>query len=246
MITYRSHVNFLTMTAVAKAASLCKTLAYCALPPYNTVTTIDDARQVAAELRRAVDELRAALPDEVRNASNGNLSRHLAFIRRNLDNNIPMGCIGDAVDIAERDLPAVLQAFDAWCDKQSPQDAEISNQLAPYISDGQLNAAIRELWVVFKSRMVTAFDLDSYLDGHRLANALFGPSGATVRVLSNSDREGYLNLFKGLYTLSRNPVAHNDLPPNPAETEAVIALVSSAMVKIENARAAVAASNASS
>lgn len=94
--------------------------------------------------------------------------------------------------------------------------------------------------------MVTAFGLAPSLDGHDLANALFGYSGVTVGILSNSDREGYLNLFKGLYTLIRNPVAHNDLPSNPAEAEAVIALVSSAMMKIESAKATVAASNASS
>ena len=94
MLTYRSHIDFLTMMAVAKAASLCRVLAYCALPPYDTVTTIDDARRVADELRGAVGELRAAVPNEVKDAFDGNLARHLRFIKRNLDDNYPMDALG--------------------------------------------------------------------------------------------------------------------------------------------------------
>lgn len=61
--------------------------------------------------------------------------------------------------------------------------------------------------------------------------------GGTPRgVLPNETREGYLNLFKGLYTLSRNVTIHNDHAPNPLEAEAVLAMIGVALAKIELAR----------
>ena len=143
--------------------------------------------------------------------------------------------MGDPVDILGADVPTVLQCFDEWCHSQAPQDPDLSKRLEPYIKAGQLNAAVRETWAIFKTRMVNMFNLPSTLDGHKLAEELFGTDGATAEILGGSEREGYLNLFKGLYSLIRNPVTHNDLPPNPDETEAAIALVNSAIVKVERA-----------
>ena len=239
MINYRSHVYNLAMTVSAEAAALSITLARCVLPePYN-VAGIEDARRAAA-LRTAADNLRAAIPEEVVRVSwNGNgMARHLDFIDYHLQGDFPFGCMGDPVDIVKRDLPRVLRCFDDWCERQSPQDAALINRLTPHVRGNQLNAAVRETWAVFKTRMVGAFGVSTSLDGHRLADALFGSSGSTVGLLSDSDREGYLNLFKGLYTLSRNPVAHNDIQPNPDEIEAVISLVSSALVKLDSAQQA--------
>ena len=102
-----------------------------------------------------------------------------------------------------------------------------------FVTTGQLNAAVREAWAIFKSRMVDLFALPEELDGHRLCDRLFGTNGATTGLLSDSDRQGYANLFKGLYTLNRNPISHNDMPPNPEEVDAVLALVNSALSRIE-------------
>ena len=250
MLTYRSHVYNLAMAVSAEASALSVTLTRCALPEYNNVVGIEEARRAAAALRTAADDLRTAIPEEVVNASwDGNgMSRHLGFIDYHLDENapygnFPLGCMGDPVDIAQRDLPRILRCFDEWCERQSPQDNDLTARLAPHIKGNQLNAAVREAWAIFKTRMVNAFGLSSSLDGHRLAHALFDSNGATAGLLSHSDREGYLHLFKGLYTLSRNPAAHNDVQPNPSEIEAVIALVSSAIVKIVNAHRAQATNN---
>ena len=85
--------------------------------------------------------------------------------------------------------------------------------------------------------MVSLFNLSDGLDGDRLAGKLFGSEGITTRILEDREREGYLHLFKGLYALSRNPITHNDVPVNPEETEAVLALLNSALVRIEAAHA---------
>ena len=86
--------------------------------------------------------------------------------------------------------------------------------------------------------MVTLFALPDNLDGHQLADALFGSKGATASLLPDNERTAYLGLFKGLYTLYRNPVSHNDVPSNPSEVDAVLALVNAALLKIESLKKA--------
>ena len=88
----------------------------------------------------------------------------------------------------------------------------------------------------FKTRMVEAFSLPENLDGTQLFNAMFSDRGRTAGILPNSEFEAYLNLFKGLYVLNRNPVGHNDVEPNPEEFEAVLSMNYSALVRMDKAR----------
>ena len=132
-----------------------------------------------------------------------------------------------------RDIPGVLKLFERWYDLKSPSDNEFDARLRPHITNGQLNSALREAWPLFKTRMVEAFGLDNELDGNELANKLFGSEGSTAGILTNFEREGYLNLFKGMYALNRNPVSHNDVETNPEEAGAVLALINSALVRVE-------------
>ena len=245
MLTYRNHIYSLAMAVLAEAANLTVALTRCELAMFDT--SVEDARLVAASLQTAASEFWSAIPEEVRTNCQGrhHMSRHLHWIDHWLSRNTPGSCMGDPVDIAEADIPAVLRCFDEWCHRQSPQDLDLSKRLEPHIKAGQLNAAVREAWAIFKTRMVTMFNLPSTLDGHKLAEELFGTGGAMAETLGSSEREGYLNLFKGLYSLIRNPIAHNDLPPNPDETEAVIALVNSAIVKVERAHQLAASGTAS-
>ena len=144
-----------------------------------------------------------------------------------------MSCVQDPIDIVKHDLPDTLKLFEEWYSTQSDLDSELSTRLLPFLTSGQLNAAVREAWAIFKTRMVKQFELADELDGYNLVTALFGSNGVTAGLLPDRDREGYLNLFKGLYALSRNPTAHNDTPPNPAEVDAVLTLISFTLVKIE-------------
>ena len=116
----------------------------------------------------------------------------------------------------------MLKEFERWYEQQSPTDTALGDRLYPHITGGQLNPALREAWPLFKTRMVEAFGLTDDLDGHELANKLFGNNGATAGLLPNVEREGYLNLFRGLYALNRNPVSHNDLQANPEYAVAVL------------------------
>jgi len=189
----------------------------------------------AESLRRAIYELLAALPSEVREASEKGTSllRHLGWIQKRFNEHSPLSAAGDPVDIVRVDLPGVLAIFNDWYSRRSPIDSDLHERLAPYIAAGQLSAAERESWIVFKSRVVSTFGLPEDVDGHRLADALFGQPDVTANLLSSQQRVGYLNLFKGLYTLFRNPVAHNDIQANPEEIEAVIALLNSFLAQVE-------------
>ena len=97
----------------------------------------------------------------------------------------------------EHDLPDALKLFEEWHSTQSDLDSELSTRLTPFITSGQLNAAIREAWAIFKTRMVKHFELADNLDGHNLVTTLFSSNGATAGLLPDQEREGYLNLFKG-------------------------------------------------
>ena len=191
-----------------------------------------NAHLAAATLEQAIDNLLAALPS---NASiyTGSLKKHFGFIKYYLNRNDPSQCAQDPIDIVRGDLPGILKQFDRWYASQSALDCELSTRLMPYITSGQLNAAVREAWPIFKMRMVKQFGISDGIDGHKLVTALFGSNGATAGLLSAIEREGYLNLFKGLYTLSRNPPSHNDILPNPAEVDAVLTLLSSTLTKLE-------------
>lgn len=193
---------------------------------------LESLRNQAADLRRAVDKLLTALPSDA-GIKLHSLRRHLNWIDRRLDENAPLLCAHDPIDIVRSDIPGVLKQFDKWYASQSVLDQDLSDRLMPFIESGQLNAAVREAWPIFKTRMVERFGLSREIDGSKLVVAIFGPDGTTARLLPGPEREGYLNLFKGLYALSRNPPSHNDIRPNPAEVEAAILLISTTLTKVE-------------
>ncbi len=254
MLTYRAHVYSLAMAASAEATRLAVALSKCV----GDQQVAADARSVFAAhlpgltnqtilLRGAVDEFKSALPPEVKSQveQHTHLERHLWFINHYLQVSAPGSCAHDPVDIVSIDMPKALGMFEEWYNVNSPSDQALNSRLEPHVSNGQLNAAVREAWAIFKTRMVEMFNLPAGTDGDSLAGRLFGGGSVTTQFLDAHEREGYLHLFKGLYALSRNPVAHNDVPPNPEETEAVLALVSSALTRIEAAhKAAVAATAA--
>ena len=242
MLTYRGYVYTLVMAASADATALALSLAHCVShwhqPDYRERASEDlsSLQRDASRLRNSVDKLLTALPPDAREAvheGRSGLLRHLSFIEYWLGKNSPIGCTQDPIDIARRDLPAVLALFDEWYERHSSGSTELPDRLAPFITTGQLNAAVREAWAIFKSRLVDLFEVSDELDGHRLVDQLFGANGATAGIMSDSDRQGYANLFKGLYTLNRNPISHNDMSVNPEEIDAVLALVNTALARIE-------------
>ena len=186
----------------------------------------------AATLRQAIEKLLSALPSDA-GINSPSLRRHLAWIERRLKENAPSLCVQDPIDIVRNDIPGVLKQFDKWYASQSDLDQDLSVRLKPFIESGQLDAAVRAAWPIFKTRMVERFEISREVDGQKLVVAIFGPHGATAGQLPDEKREGYLSLFKGLYALSRNPLSHNDICPNPAEAEAALLLISTTLAEVE-------------
>ena len=244
MLTYRAHIWALAMAVSAEATTLALSLGEC----ITAQQVASDQRAIAEEylpdlrsneisLRVAVDKLFEALPTEARQEilEATNLMRHLGWIKYRLAQNLPGACRIDPIDIVKLDVPEVLKRFEKWYERHSPTAITFENRLERHIATGDLNAALREAWPFFKTRMVTMFGITDNLDGHKLVDKLFGSNGATVGILGNSEREGYLNLFKGLYSLDRNIVSHNDIPANQEWAEGVLTLINHALVRMEEA-----------
>ena len=237
-ITYHSHIYDLAMSASGEAMALGLALSrYVA--DHRTSSDRDDSNQEleslrnrAATLRQAIDKFLLALPSDA-GINTRSLRGHLNWIDRRLNENAPSLCAHDPIDIVRSDIPGVLKQFDEWYASLSALDQELSDRLMLFIESGQLNAAVREAWPIFKTRMVDRFGISREIDGHNLVVEIFGPDGATAGQLPDKEREGYLNLFKGLYALSRNPLSHNDIRSNPAEVDAALLLISTTLTKVE-------------
>ena len=239
MSSYRAHVYSLYTTALVKAAMVLvaheecvRDCSECAESP----EAFEDLRERFSDLQTAVEALFAAVPAEVVIA--GNLQRHMYFGNRYINiEDRPSGWGDDARLILKHDLPTVLDAFNGWYETASEVDPELMTRLLPFNSASHINSATREAWPIFKTRMTEAYGLPDNVDGHELVERLFGDDAPAVSSLSERERRGYCNLFKGLYTLYRNPVAHNDQEPNPAATDAVIALIGICLSRIAPPRA---------
>ena len=234
MFGYRSHVHTLYWAAVAVAARI--VLSMSQLTEGDDPAAMGRLQAEHRSLEKAVDDFLSALPQRLPTPHNDQLHRHVHFIGYYVDRGQPQNCMHDPVLILERDLPERLRIFDEWYDQHSLLDRDFADRMKPLVVSGNINSAVRDAWPIFKTRMVETFNLPRNLDGNMLAKALFGAEGATAGVLPNETREGYLNLFKGLYTLSRNVTIHNDHAPNPLEAEAVLVMIGVALAKIELAR----------
>ena len=241
MLSYRNHVYSRAMKVSTEATKLALALSMCVAeqmrgpdPKATVDNRLPELVSNSASLHSAAEVFIGALPSEAKNGPGARkLSLHLFWINKRLNEKSPALCMGDPVDISSNDLPQILKEFESWYEQQSPTHSALGARLEPHITGGQLNSALREAWPLFKTRMIATFELADDLDGHELADKLFGKNGATAEFLLDNERKGYLNLFKGLYTLNRNPVAHNDLQSNPEGAAAVLALINSTLIRIE-------------
>lgn len=234
MHSYRTHVYDLYVTAVGKAASVAVAYAECLQydpksEEFSTVLAEFQARR--SELERALDSLDDAFPDDVKWL--GEARRHIWWSRHWIDKlRHPSGWRSDPQIIIEHDLPAAMDAFNTWYETASQIDGDYTKRLREFRSSAQINSAHREAWAIFKTRATQLFDLPDDLDGYRLVGRLFGDEQPAASTLTAKERRGYRELMKGLYTLYRNPVSHNDSDPNPAVTDAVTTLIGTCLARI--------------
>lgn len=234
MYSYRARVHSLYAEALSKAAAVLVAYELCVRQDPEDVEFPDALGELKArfgDLQVAVDALSAVLPVEV--AAAGRLTRHMVYGNDYINiEGRPRAWGSDARFVLECDLPAVLDAFDDWYATASGIDPELVERLRPFNGVSHINSAGREAWAIFKTRVIEAYDLPDDIDGHALVDRLFSDDDPVVPSLSDGERRGYRNLLKGLYTLHRNPVAHNDQEPNPGAADAVIALIGICLSRI--------------
>ena len=226
MYSYHPRVHQSHAEATAKAAAVVVAYAACdrpGSPDADFQAAVDELDARLWDLQTAVSALNRILPPEI--GSKNGLSRHVEIGRHVVNKRRPWEWRGDPQTILNHDLPNLLDRFEAWYETASGLDPEYVRRLESFDRGEHINSAEREVWTIFKTRVTETYDLPRNLDGRDLADRLFGGNDPAVSFLSESERRGYHNLFMGLYTLFRNEVAHNDREPNPAATDAVIALI---------------------
>lgn len=234
MHSYRTHVYDLYVAAVGKAASVAVAYGECLQhdPKSEEFSTVlAEFQALRNELERAFDTLDHVFPADVKWL--GGARRHLGWSRYWIDKERhPRGWGSDPQTIIEHDLPAAMDAFNTWYETASQIDGDYTERLREFHSSAQINSAHREAWAIFKTQATLLFDLSDDLDGYKLVDRLFGDEQSAVSTLTAKERRGYRELMKGLYTLYRNPVSHNDSDPNPAVTDAVTTLIGTCLARI--------------
>lgn len=243
LFSYRAHVYHLYVEAIAKAAKAAMAHAACVAAYDLKSESPQEFEQAHAEWEARFSDLDSHLktlyetvPESLMDGTA--LARHMFFCRKYIKERHPRSVGNDPISILERDIPSVMRAFDNWYEAQSNLDRRFADRLEPFASITHVNSAVREAWVVFKTRCVHQFGLSAELDGERLITKLFGTGGVVRGVLDDAECEGYMNLLRGLYLVSRNPLAHNDLDPNPAVADAVLTLISHTLARLEEDHAA--------
>ena len=234
MHSYRAHVYDLYVTAVGKAASVAVAYAGCQQHDPKSEEfqdTLAELNALRGELERAVDSLGHAFPNDVE-WLNG-VKSHIAWGGYWIDERHDLrGWGNDPETIVKHDLPAAMAAFNTWYETASQIDGDYTERLRAFGSGAHINSTNREAWAIFKTRATQTFDLSDDLDGYKLVDRLFGDEQPAASTLTVKERRGYRKLMKGLYTLYRNPITHNDPVPNPAVTDAVTTLIGICLARI--------------
>lgn len=177
MLTYRSHIYNLAMSASAEATGLALSLSDLA-SHFGSQEYDEHVKEAlpalvgtAGSLEETIDKFLSALPEEIRAKDRG-LHRHIYWINRRIEERLPGCCTQDPIDIASMDIPSILERFDEWYENQSGVDRYLQGRLKPLIAASQLSSALREAWVIFKSRMVEVSEISETLDGHPLGSVV--------------------------------------------------------------------------
>jgi hypothetical protein len=177
----------------------------------------------AGNLTALVESLKTSLPKDM--PAPTSLNRHLAWLDKRLREGKPDQCESDIVDICDRDLPALMQAFQEWQKNNTYRDQELFEKVAPLMDTQQYDSAVRKSFVILKERLVSRFGLAKNLDGVRLATAAFGPTGPLAGKVEAKELDALRTLTTAMYATFRNRYGHHDLKATSFETEAVVVMV---------------------
>ena len=185
----------------------------------------------AEALEKRMEYLFSILPDGV---STGNTKRHISFMKKFLIENQPNRCKQDIKEIIKYDLPAISQRIRDWANGLQYIDADLRKEIATLIKTNQFDSAIRKAFVVFKSRLCKRFDIEESIDGYDLVNRVFGASSPFFPDMPKKQRQAYRDLFAGLFGLSRNRYAHNNVAATLSELDMVVSSINYCLKLIDD------------
>jgi len=122
-------------------------------------------------------------------------------------------------------------------------DSEIKARCLPILGAGSADprlwdSAVRTAGVILEERLRDVGGLTGQQRvGQDLVNALFGNHGAlAAKFSSDSERQGYRDLFAGVVGAFRNPSAHRLIDPTPEDGGAFIVFVNLLLKMLEDLR----------
>lgn len=125
----------------------------------------------------------------------------------------------------------------------SGYDEEIKRRCLPGLAadsadPAMWDSAVRNCGVILEERVRDVGGItDKKLVGRNLVNGVFGKKGTLASSFdSDSEREGYRDLYAGVVGVFRNPSAHQFIDPSPEDGGAFIAFVNLLLRKLEDLR----------
>lgn len=176
-----------------------------------------------ATLKTLHENLEQILPAGVKGV--GNFARHIAWIEKNIKRDALACSEGDFKDLCEHDIPEIEAAFKKWCQDPQHFDRELDEGVTNLLMRQENDSAVRKAFVILKERLVKRFGGNKDSDGLDLVNQIFGSKGSLAGKVDDSTLQAYRNLLAGLYGISRNKFAHQNVTTPRYEAEGLIGMI---------------------
>lgn len=177
----------------------------------------------SVKLADASKRLLAAVPSPL--AKRSNLHRHVHFLGYWLERDSKASSTSDILDINLRDLPEIESSLIAEATQRWSLDLELRNRTHELLEEGKFPEAIRNAFLVLTERLRTLKRGVRQRDGHALIEGLFGDSGRMVAYMADGPRRAAQNLLLGLYSVIRNPHAHQQLETAGPEAVGLVLMI---------------------
>ncbi|MBW4544089.1 MAG: TIGR02391 family protein [Symplocastrum torsivum CPER-KK1] len=121
-------------------------------------------------------------------------------------------------------------------------DKELKERCLPILGAGSADekmwdSAVRVAGVILEERLRDVGNIEAGYAGQDIVNKVFKNGGTLASKFSvDSERQGYRDLYAGVFATFRNPSAHRLVDPTPEEGGAFIVFVNLLLKKLEDLR----------